>query len=87
MFLKNLIVALIFLSLCDDAIWYSPFSNLPNTLLGTLLIGFTKSGFNSKFATPNAVGCPLINLKLAGRKSFNLSVASIYSCVVLSFGV
>ena len=50
-------------------------------------MGFTYSDFNSKLATPKAYFSPLINLKFAGNKSPNLSVASIYSCVVLSCGV
>ncbi len=64
---------------------YSPFSNL--LYKGILLIGSTKSGFNSKVATPDVSGTSSIRVKakLAGRKCSNLSVASIYSCVVIQW--
>ena len=77
--------AILVLSLLLPAISYSPFSNL--LYRGILLIGLTKLGFNSKFATPNVSGVSFIKAKLAGRKCSNLSVASLYSCVVLSCGV
>jgi len=85
LFLKNFIVALILLSLFEEAVWYSPFSNLLNR--GILFIGFLNSSLSSKLAIPIAPSASLYNINVAGKISFSFSVASLYNLVILSFGV